>query len=142
MLMQGESAARRGVWLTALAAAMALMALSNLWKPVAQHLTPASSAGFVFFGTRLHGTANAIVGPLFGVLLAFYAYGVWRLRRWVVPLATAYAAYVVLNLTLFTLRTPSVERPPLLFMLAYAAIAIGVSAGGAAALILGRDRLR
>jgi hypothetical protein len=138
--MQGKTESRRDGWLTALAVAMGLMALSNLSKPVAQSLSPESSSGFVFFGTRLHGAANAIVGPMFGVLLAAYSFGVWTLRRWVVPLAAAYAAYVIVNLILFTLQAPGGETPPL-FMLVYAAVAIGISSGGAWYLVRQRHRL-
>ena len=117
--------------LTILAILMGLLALSNLAKPLAQATDPAGSAGFVFFGHRLHGTANAIIGPLFGLVLAAYAYGVWTMKRWVVPLAFAYAAYVVVNLALFAANPPPGDRNSFLFMVAYAAVAIGVSTGGA-----------
>jgi hypothetical protein len=40
-------------------------------------------------GHRLRGTANGVVGPAFGLLLGAYAYGVWTMKRWVVPLAGA-----------------------------------------------------
>ncbi len=133
---------RRDRWLTLLAIVMGLLALSNFSKPLTQHLDPTSSAGFVFFGTRLHGAANAVLGPLFGLLLAAYAYGVWTMRRWVVPLACAYAAYVVANLILYRLVAPAAEQPPLAGMLAYAAGAIGVSGAGALYLLRHRDRLR
>ena len=140
--MQGETGRSRDWVLTTLAALMGLLALSNFWKPVAQHLDPAAAVGFVFFGTRLQGVANAVMGPLFGVLLAAYAYGVWTLRRWVVPIAYAYAAYVIINMVLFRLHAPPAEQPPVLGMLAYAAVAIGVSSGGAYYLTRQRDRLR
>ncbi len=140
--MQRETGTSRDWLLTTLAVLIGLMAVSNLWKPVAQRFDPGGPAGFVFLGTRLHGVANAIVGPLFGVLLAAYAYGVWTMRRWVVPLACAYAAYVIANLALFMLQAPPAEMPPLLGMLAYAAVAIGVSSGGAYYLVQHRDRLR
>ena len=80
---------------------MGVMAASNFWKPIAQRMAPESDAGFVFLGTRLHGAANAVMGPLFGVILAAYAYGAWTRRRWVAPLAVAYALYVIANLFLF-----------------------------------------
>src|SRR5262249_23683912 len=88
--------------------------------------------GFVFFGKRLSGTPNAIVGPLFGALLLVYAIGIWRRRAWALPLGTAYAAYVLINLSLFSFRTPP---PPdagvgvRVFRIVYAVIAIGVSVG-------------
>ena len=127
--------------LTTLAVLMGLLAISNFAKPLGQAMDPGGSAGFVFFGHRLHGTANAIVGPVFGLLLAAYAYGVWTMKRWVVPLAGAYAGYVILNLVLFTANPPPGDRTPLLFMLGYAAVAIGVSSGGAVYLYGHRGRL-
>jgi len=127
--------------LTALAIAMGLMAVSNFWKPMAQHFAPDSNAGFVFFGHRLHGVANALVGPAFGAVLAAYAYGVWTRQRWVVPLAIAYAVYVPVNLVLYTLNPPPGSDLPFVFMLLYAIVAIGVSGGGALHLYRNRERL-
>jgi len=117
--------------LTILAILMGLLALSNFAKPIGQAMDPAGNAGFVFFGHRLHGIANAIIGPVFGLVLAAYAYGVWTMKRWVMPLAVAYAVYVVLNLALFVANPPPGDPNSLLFMVAYAAVAIGVSSGGA-----------
>lgn len=139
--MPTNDGTRRDRILTTLAVLIGLMAISNFAKPIGQAMDPAGNAGFVFFGHRLHGTANAIIGPLFGLLLAAYAYGAWTMKRWVVPLAAAYAVYVVLNLALFTANPPPGAQPSLLFMLAYAAVAIGVSSGGALYLHRNRDRL-
>ena len=137
-----EGVRSRDPVLVVLAALMGVMALSNFWKPIAQRMAPESNAGFVFFGTRLHGAANAVMGPLFGVILAAYAYGAWTRRRWVAPLAVAYALYVIANLILFTLMTPADQMPPKLGMLAYAAVAIAVSSGGAYYLWSRRETLR
>ena len=54
----------RGATLTIFALLFALLAISNFLKPF--HLDP--NAGFVFLGTKLTGTANAIMGPLFGII--------------------------------------------------------------------------
>jgi hypothetical protein len=132
----------RGPVLTTLAILMGLLALSNLSKPLGQAMQPESDAGFVFFGQRLHGAANAVVGPLFGLLLATYAYGVWTRKSWVVPLAAAYAAYVIANLVLFVINAPPAQHQSLAFMAAYTAVAIGVSAGGAWYLYRNRHRLQ
>jgi hypothetical protein len=137
-----EDVRSRDPALIVLAAVMAVLAASNFWKPIAQRMAPESNAGFVFFGTRLHGAANAVMGPLFGVILAAYAYGAWTRRRWVVPLAVAYALYVIANLILFTVVTPGDQMPPRLGMLAYAAVAIAVSSGGALYLWSRRETLR
>jgi hypothetical protein len=67
----------RGIVLTIFAVLFALMALSNFSKPL--HMSP--NAGFVFFGTKLTGTPNLIIAPLFGILLAAYAYGIWTMRK-------------------------------------------------------------
>jgi hypothetical protein len=127
--------------LTVLAVLMGLLAVSNFMKPLAQTMQPESDAGFVFLGHRLHGLANAVMGPLFGLLLATYAYGAWTRRRWVVPLSIGYAGYVVLNLVLFSLAAPPAPAPSLGFMAGYIAVAVGVSAGGAVYLYRNRHRL-
>jgi hypothetical protein len=110
-----------------------LLAISNFLKPLA--LT--SDTGLVLFGHRLSGTANAIAGPLFGVFLSVYAYGIWSRRRYALRLAYAYAAYVPVNLLLFNLFGPKPADAGLgyaIFGLVYAVIAIGVSGGAAVAL--------
>jgi hypothetical protein len=142
IVMAIDAPARRDSFLTALAIVMGLLAISNLWKPVAQGVFHDEHTGFILFGTRLHGVPNAIFAPLFGVALAAYAYGVWTLRRWVAPLAVAYATYVVVNLVCFMIVEPAEAQPPLAGMLAYAAVAIGVSAGGAYHLWRLRESLR
>ena len=86
---------------------------------------------FVFLGRRLSGTPNAIIGPLFGLYLLLYAIGIWRMRRYALPMGIGYAVYVVLNLILFTVRDPTAFRNGLLFGLVYSVVAIGVSGGTA-----------
>ena len=136
-----DQATSRDRVLTTIAVLMGILAFSNLWKPVAQVMSPESSAGFVFFGNRLHGIANAIVGPLFGIVLAAYAYGVWTLKRWVLPIAFVYAVYVPVNLVLFAMDPPP-DSGGAVFGAIYAIIAIGVTAGGAWYLYAHRDQLR
>jgi hypothetical protein len=128
----------RGLVLTTFAVLFAILALSNFSKPF--HLDP--NAGFVFFGVKTHGIANAVLGPVFGLMLIVYAVGIWRMRRWVLPIAFAYAAYVILNLLLYSIRNAgSRNQPPGAFMLVYMAIAIGVSAGSAILLYRRRSEL-
>ena len=90
----------------------------------------------------MHGIANAILGPAFGVLLVVYAIGIWRMRRWALWIAYAYAAYVILNLLLYTIRTAgSPAQPSPAFMIVYIVVAIGVSAGSAVLLRRRSDEL-
>ena len=138
--MNGQAISRDRV-LTTLAVLMGIMAISDFFKPIGQTMSPDSSAGFVFFGNRLHGVANAIIGPLFGCLLAAYAYGVWTMKRWVVPIALAYAAYVPVNLVLFAMDPAPGSGGPV-FGAIYAIVAIAVSGGGAWYLYTHRDQLR
>ena len=114
----------------------ALLAVSNLLKPVRLW---GVHTGFVLFGHRLSGTANALVGPLFGLLLLVYARGLWRQKVFALPMAYAYAAYVIINLTLFiTSQPPASETGTRLLGLVYAVVAIGVSSG--TAVLLTRHR--
>src|SRR5262245_33025330 len=126
----------RGPLLTTAAVLFAILAISNLLKPF-QIL--GGETGFVLFGERLTGTANTIAGPAFGVALLVYAAGLWGMRRWALPLAWAYAAYVLANLVLFLVRTP--QEPGagrVVFGVVYAVVALGVSVG--TALVLSRRR--
>jgi hypothetical protein len=128
----------RGAVLTVCAVLFALLALSNFSKPF--HLSP--NVGFVFLGVKTHGIANAILGPAFGLLLILYAFGIWRMRRWALPIAFAYAAYVIVNLSLYSIRNAgSPDMPPPGFMLGYIVVAVGVSAGTALLLYRRRDTL-
>jgi hypothetical protein len=119
----------RGGALTVAAVLFALLAVSNLLKPLQ---LGGAQTGFVFFGARLSGPANTIAGPLFAVVLAAYAVGIWQMRPWALPLGIAYALYVTANLVLFPMRTP---QPPdvaagyRMFVVVYAVVALGVSWG-------------
>ena len=125
--------------LTVFAVLFGLLAVSNFLKPLQ---LGGSQTGFVFLGRRLSGTPNAIIGPLFGLYLLLYAVGIWRMRRYALPMAWAYATYVVVNLLLFNVRTP---RPPgtwyLIFGLVYMVVAVAVSSGAAWALSKRKDAL-
>ena len=119
----------RGPLLTVLALLFALLAVSDLTKPLQASFGAGLRPGFVLFGHRLSGTANAVVGPLFGLYLLVYAAGIWRMRRWALPVGTVYAVYVIVNLTLFLLRDPEPMREGVLFGVIYALVALGVSWG-------------
>jgi len=114
-----------------------LLALSNLLKPL--QLT--SNVGFVFLGHRLGGTANTILGPTFGIYLAVYAYSIFTMRSFALPMGIGYALYVVANLILWNLGHPAESEGSRRFGLAYMAVAIGVSSGAAYLLAMRRDSL-
>ncbi len=105
----------------------AVLAVSNLLKPL-QIL--GKETGFVLFGTRLEGTANAVAGPLFGLYLLVYAWSIWAGKGFALPLAVVYVVYVAINLVLFFMFS---EQPGgagyMVFGVVYAAIALGVSGG-------------
>jgi hypothetical protein len=123
--------------LRAFAVLFGLLAISNLLKP----LEIGGSTGFVLLGNRLSGTANMIVAPLFGVYLAIYAAGIWRQRAYALPMGIVYAAYVLVNLVMWTLTSPYAADSSLAFGIAYTSIAVGVSGGAALLLLRSRDQL-
>jgi hypothetical protein len=124
--------------LTVCALLFGLLAVSNFVKPF--RLDP--NVGFVFLGVKTHGIVNAILAPAFGLLLIIYAIGIWGMRRWVLPIAYFYALYVMVNLSLFSIRNAgSPQQPPPLFMAVYVVIAVGVSVGCALILHRRRDEL-
>lgn len=114
---------------TVFAVLFMLLAVSNLLKPFQ---IGGEQTGFVFFGQRLSGTANSIAGPLFGLYLLVYAYGIWTKKRFSIPMSHAYALYVVLNLLLFIGKNPSSPGVGyVIFGIVYSAVAIGVSVSAA-----------
>jgi hypothetical protein len=137
--MPGRS--ERGLFLTVMALLFGLLALSNFTKAF-QHLH-SPELGMVLFGIRLTGFAsNLIFGSLLGVVLVAYAYGLWTLGRWVLPLSMAYAFWVPLNLVLFWYRQTGPDIPPVGSLVGYLAVAFTGSIGTALYLAYHRDRLR
>ena len=102
-----------------------VLAVSNFTK----FLEYEAHQGFMFFGMRQQGTPNLIWGWLFGIYLLIYGIGVLRMRRWALPMGAAYAAYVILNLILFTIRMPEEALARPIFGLVYIIVAVGVSSG-------------
>ena len=92
--------------------------------------------GFVFMGVRLKGTANAIMGPLFGICLVIYTYGIWTMRRFALPVAWIFTGWVIVNTVLFSMKNRSEPHPSLAFSIAATVIGIGVPL--ATALLLSR----
>ena len=131
---------KRGLPLTIFAICFGLLAISDLQKPWGEIHDP--RAGLVFFGTKLTGTADLIIAPLFAAFLAIYAIGIWRMKRYAMAMAHAYATYVFLNLLLFGMKhhDPK-DRGGLPYMVMYAFIALGVSIGSAIILTLRRTEL-
>lgn len=120
--------AERGTLLSIFAISFAVLALSNFLKPLQ---LMGQESGFVLLGMRLTGTANLIAGPLAGAYLLAYAYGIWKMKRFVVGMAHAYALYVILNLLLWTYRESPPDAWHALGLAGYAAMAVGVSLGAA-----------
>jgi len=122
---------KRGAVLTTFAVLFGLLAVSNMLKPFQ---FGGERTGFVFFGTRLSGLPNTIIGPLFGIFQAAYAAGIWRMRRYAMAMSHAYAVYVILNLFLFSELNPKPEAAGSSYAVmgvVYATVAVGVSLGSA-----------
>ena len=119
--------AERGSVLTVFAVLFAILALSNLLKPLQIN----EETGFVLFGSRLSGMPNTIAGIVAGLYLLVYAYGIWNMKRFVVGMAHAYALYVIVNLLLFVYRAAPEANQLGLFYLLYSVGAVGVSLGSA-----------
>jgi hypothetical protein len=94
------ASSRRGAFLTAIAILLVVAAISDFTK-VFQH-AHADHLGLVILGHKFtRRIANVTLGPLFGLFLLSYAYGIWNMRAWVIPSAIFYAFYVPANEILF-----------------------------------------
>ncbi len=131
----------RDGFLSLMAVLLGLLAVSNCTKAF-QHLRDPSHLGIVIFGVRFESVgSNVLLGPLMGVVLAAYSYGLWNRRSWVAPLSIVYAFYVPLNLVLFWYNQTGPEVPPLGFILVYLAVAFTGSIGTALYIAYHRDKL-
>src|SRR5258708_32087550 len=120
---------RRGSVLTTLAVLFGILGITDILKPF--HLEGATT-GLVFFGKRLSGAPDAILGPALGIILLIYAAGIWRMRRYALYLGYAYAIYVILNLVLFTaLNPPPASQTERIFGFVYVILALAFSWGTA-----------
>src|SRR5258708_40221004 len=99
----------RGATLTIFAVLFALVAISNFLKPF--HLFP--NDGFVFLGTKLTGAANAVMGPLFGIVILVGAYGIWAMRKFALPIAYLFVLSVMLNMLLYTVKSGAARPLPI-----------------------------
>jgi tryptophan-rich sensory protein len=127
---------KRGTLLTTIAILFAILAITDILKPLKLE---GPTTGLVFFGTRQTGTSNMILGPLMGFILLFYAAGIWRMRRYAVLLGWLYAVYVIANLVLYTqLNPPAKNSGEMIFGVVYMILAITITVG--TAIILTRRR--
>ena len=132
---------QRDRFLSMMAILLGVLAVSNCTKAF-QYLRDPSHFGIVIFGVRFESVrANLILGPLMGLVLAAYSFGLWKRRAWVVPLSILYAFYVPVNLVLFWYRQTGPEVPPLGFILMYLAVAFTGSIGTALYLAYHRNQL-
>lgn len=129
---------RRGAFLTAMAILLAILAVSDATKALQAMHGPVG--GLVVLGHKFRSIGlNAIIGPLFAVFLGFYVYGIWKMKRWVLPIATVYAFYVPVNLVLFWFLHVD-GRPSIPFIVIYLFFALIGSVG--TALYLNRHHAR
>ena len=134
------SSESRGTFLTVMAVLFVVLAISDFTKAL-QYANNPAVGGLVVFGHKFEGVAiNLVVGPLFGMVLLIYAYGIWKMRAWVLPLSLVYAFYVPYNLVLFWFTHTTGPRS-IGFIVFYLAIALTGSVGTALYLAYHRERL-
>jgi len=134
------SSESRGTFLTVMAVLFVVLALSDFTKAL-QYANNPAVGGLVVFGHKFEGVAiNLVLGPLFGMVLLIYAYAIWKMRAWVLPLSLVYAFYVPYNLVLFWFTHTAGPRS-IGFIVFYLAIALTGSVGTALYLAYHRERL-
>ena len=135
-----SSQSARGWFLTVMTVLFVLLALSDFTKAIQFAQNP-ERGGLVMLGHKFQGVGkNLVLGPLFGIFLLTYAFGIWRLKAWVLPLSIVYAFYVPANMVLFwSLHqlTPPTHR----FIIMYLFLSLTGSVGTAIYLAYHRERL-
>ena len=114
---------RRRTTLRAFAILIALRAATDVLKPLG------AGSGFVFFGKLLTGMACYVLAPIVGAVMLVYAYGVWQLRRFALPMGIAYGALVLINLVVFPVLQGLPNGFNIAGYLAFGAIGLAVSWG-------------
>jgi len=134
------SSESRGTFLTVMAVLFVVLAISDFTKAL-QYANNPAVGGLVVVGHKFEGVSiNLVLGPLFGMVLLIYAYGIWKMRAWVLPLSLVYAFYVPYNLVLFWFTHTTGPRS-IGFIVFYLAIALTGSVGTALYLAYHRERL-
>jgi hypothetical protein len=131
----------RGWFLTVMTVLFCVLALSDFTKAI-QYSNNPSVGGLVVLGMKIHGiAANAVAGPLVGVFLLTYAFGIWKMRSWVLPISLFYAFYVPVNLVMFWFLHVD-QRPSVGYIAFYLFVSLTGSVGTALYLAYHRERLR
>src|SRR5689334_10570298 len=76
----GTASSQRGTFLTVMAVLFVVLAISDFTKAL-QHANDPAVGGLVILGHKFTRTsANLVLGPLFGLFLLTYAYGLWNMK--------------------------------------------------------------
>lgn len=96
-----EALSRRPGWMNALFFFCAYMAI--IYLPYDFLLKPAAVDEEVWLGLKLHGGWAKVTEPIRFAIYAAGAYGFWRMRPWMWPWASVYAAQVAFSMLVFGL---------------------------------------
>jgi hypothetical protein len=135
-----ESGAPRGWFLSLMTVLFVLLAISDFTKAIQFAHDPAIG-GLVVLGHKFRGIGhNLILGPIFGLILFAYAFGIWNMRAWVLPLSIVYAFYVPANMVLFW-SLHQLPPPTVGFIVIYLIFSLTGSVGTPIYLAYHRERL-
>jgi len=134
------SSESRGTFLTVMAVLFVVLAFSDFTKAL-QYARDPAHLGLVVLGHRFGGVGkNLAFGSLVGIVLVTYAYGIWKMRAWVLPLSILYAFYVPANMVMFW-SLHQLPPPSVGFIVRYLLISLTGSVGTAIFLAYHRERL-
>ena len=134
------SSSRRGAFLTVIAILFVVLAASDFTKVFQHSRDP--GLGLVILGHRfVRSGFNLVLGPIFGAFLLLYAYGIWTMKRWIVPISIFYAFYVPVNEVLFW-SLHQLQPPRIRFILFYLFVSLTGSIGTALYVAYHKDQLQ
>jgi len=75
----------------------------------------APATGIMFLGVLHTGPSATILGVLLGATLFSMQIGIWRMKRYAMTLPGSTPPYVILNVTLFTIRISAADAGAMIF---------------------------
>src|SRR5215831_19823631 len=94
-----EALGRRPVWMNVLL--IFCIYMTFVFMPIDMFVKPVAVDQEAWFGLLLRGWGAKLTEPIHWAIYAAGTYGFWRMRRWMWPWASVYAAQVAIGMVVW-----------------------------------------